>query len=99
VTLSHEALELVGDPEVNLLVKGPHPNRNERREVFHWFEMCDVQAETCDIDGDALAKDRMRIKLKLKGARRANRYRKPTEATLANPNGRKKPRRKNGRKK
>ena len=24
-TLSHEALELVGDPEVNLLAMGPHP--------------------------------------------------------------------------
>jgi hypothetical protein len=146
VTLSHEALELVGDPEVNLLVKGPHPNPNERREVFHWFEMCDaVQAESYEIDGvavsnfvlplyftseaelggrndflgtrvagatlqsfgvnpggyigfydpelddydtyamdgDAIAKDRMRIKLALKGARRANRYRTPTLATKA----------------
>lgn len=163
VTLSHEVLELVGDPEVNLLVKGPHPNREERREVFHWYEMCDaVQAETYDIDGvavsnfvlplyftgeaelgsrndflgtrfagstlksfgvnpggyvgfydpeindydtysmdgDALAKDRMRIKGALKSARRANRYRKPTEATLARKrNGAKKPRRKNGRRK
>src|SRR6185436_346261 len=25
VTLSHEALELIADPEVNLLVMGPHP--------------------------------------------------------------------------
>lgn len=146
VTLSHEALELVGDPQVNLLVKGPHPSPNEQREVFHWFEMCDaVQAETYEIDGiavsnfvlplyftsetevgsrndflgkrhagvtlqsfgvnpggyvgfydpeldgwdtysmdgDALAKDRMRIKLALKGARRANRYRTPTLATEA----------------
>ena len=144
VTLSHEALELVGDPEVNLLVKGPHPNPNEQREVFHWFEMCDaVQAESYDIDGvqvsnfvlplyftseveigsrndflgtriggttlqsfgvnpggyvgfydpeigdydtynmdgDARAKDRMRIKFALKGARRANRYRAETLAT------------------
>ena len=143
VTLSHEALELVGDPQVNLLVKGPHPNPNEQREVFHWFEMCDaVQAETYEIDGvrvsnfvlplyftgesetgsrndflgtrlggatlqsfgvnpggyvgfydpelqgydtfsldgDALAKDRMGIKFKLKGARRANRYGAETKA-------------------
>lgn len=51
VTLSHEALELVGDPEVNLLVQGPHPSDSERA-VFHWYEMCDaVQAETYDIDG------------------------------------------------
>ena len=51
VTLSHEALELIGDPEVNLLVAGPHPGQ-PNRVVFHWYEMCDaVQAETYDIDG------------------------------------------------
>ncbi|MBI2188384.1 MAG: hypothetical protein HYU37_14880 [Acidobacteria bacterium] len=51
VTLSHEALELIGDPEVNLLVAGPHPS-DGRRQVFHWFEMCDaVQAETYKVDG------------------------------------------------
>ncbi len=51
VTLSHEALELVGDPEVNLLVQGPHPAES-KRVVFHWYEMCDaVQAETYEIDG------------------------------------------------
>lgn len=50
VTFSHEALELVGDPEVNLLVAGPHPG-DRRRRVFHWFEMCDaVQAEHYFID-------------------------------------------------
>jgi hypothetical protein len=50
VTLSHEALELIGDPEVNLLVAGPHPT-NPRKEVFHWFEMCDaVQNESYRID-------------------------------------------------
>ena len=50
VTLSHEALELIGDPEVNLLVMGPHP-RDLGRDVFHWYEMCDaVQAETYEID-------------------------------------------------
>lgn len=51
VTLSHEALELTGDPENNLLVQGPHPKK-PRRQVFHWFEMCDaVQEETYLIDG------------------------------------------------
>jgi hypothetical protein len=51
VTLSHEALELIGDPEVNLLVAGPHP-ANPNVDVFHWYEMCDaVQAETYAIDG------------------------------------------------
>ena len=54
VTLSHEALELVGDPELNLLVRGPHPT--VKREVFHWFEMCDaVQSESYEIDGIAVS--------------------------------------------
>jgi hypothetical protein len=51
VTLSHEALEVIGDPEVNLLVAGPHPSR-PNVDVFHWYEMCDaVQAESYAIDG------------------------------------------------
>jgi phospholipase C len=51
VTLSHEALELLGDAQGNLLVQGPHPE-NPAVEVFHWFEMCDaVQSQTYQIDG------------------------------------------------
>ena len=51
VTLSHEALELIGDPEVNLLVSGPHPG-DPTKEVFHWYEMCDaVQDEKYKVDG------------------------------------------------
>ena len=51
VTLSHEALELIGDAEANLLVQGPHP-RHPSRKVYHWFEMCDaVQNESYAIDG------------------------------------------------
>jgi hypothetical protein len=51
VTLSHEALELVGDAQANLLVQGPHPAHPDQ-VVFHWFEMCDaVQAESYSIDG------------------------------------------------
>src|SRR5262249_22215314 len=51
-TLSHEALELLADPELNLTAQGPHPDRKKKREVFHWFEMCDaVQAEVYEIDG------------------------------------------------
>jgi hypothetical protein len=51
VTLSHEALELIGDAQGNLLVQGPHP-RQPDKEVFHWFEMCDaVQSQTYQIDG------------------------------------------------
>ncbi len=51
VTLSHEALELIGDPMVNRLVAGPHPEY-PNFQVFYWYEMCDaVQAETYEIDG------------------------------------------------
>jgi len=51
VTLSHEALEAILDPEVNLLVQGPHP-ADPTRDVFHWYEASDaVQAETYKIDG------------------------------------------------
>jgi phospholipase C len=51
VTLSHEALELLGDAQGNLLVQGPHPDK-PAVEVFHWFEMCDaVQAQTYKVDG------------------------------------------------
>ena len=50
VTLSHEGLELIGDPEANLLVQGPHPAK-PKLTVFHWYEMCDaVQAETYKMD-------------------------------------------------
>jgi hypothetical protein len=49
-TLSHETLELIGDPENNMFVAGPHPE-DHRRKVFHWFEMCDaVQDEHYEID-------------------------------------------------
>jgi hypothetical protein len=53
VTLSHEALEVIGDANVNQFAAGPHPDPNERgRMVFHWYEMCDaVQAESYDVDG------------------------------------------------
>lgn len=55
VTLSHEALELIADPEVNLLSMGPHP-ADPSRTVFHWYEMCDaVQAETYEVDGVEVA--------------------------------------------
>jgi hypothetical protein len=55
VTLSHEALELIADPEVNLLVMGPHP-ADSNKTVFHWYEMSDaVQAETYKIDGIAVS--------------------------------------------
>jgi hypothetical protein len=51
ITLSHEALELLGDPQGNLLAQGPHPG-HPQQTVFHWFEMCDaVQSEWYLIDG------------------------------------------------
>ena len=50
VTLSHEALELIGDRQANQLVRGPDP-RDRRKKVYHWHEMCDaVQDETYEID-------------------------------------------------
>jgi subtilisin family serine protease len=51
ITLSHEVLELILDPEANLLVKGPHPE-DDTREVYHWYEACDaVQAQAYEVDG------------------------------------------------
>lgn len=51
VTLSHEVLELVGDPLASLLVQGPHPE-DHAHLVFHQFELCDaVQDEKYEIDG------------------------------------------------
>ena len=51
VALSHEAIELVGDPLNNLLVQGPHPV-DHRRLVFHQFELCDaVSGECYEIEG------------------------------------------------
>ena len=55
VTLSHETMELIGDPMCNLLVEGNHP-LDRRRRVFHLFEMCDaVQAEWYLVDGVAVS--------------------------------------------
>jgi hypothetical protein len=55
VSLSHEALEILADPEVNRLIQGPHPGK-PRRQVFHWLEICDpVQNEIYEIDGIALS--------------------------------------------
>jgi hypothetical protein len=52
ITLSHEALELIGDAETNQLAIGPHPDPAQDRSVFFWFEMCDaVEAESYEIEG------------------------------------------------
>ncbi len=51
VALSHEALELIGDPDANRLVAGPHPG-DPNHQVFHWYEVCDaVQDDRYPIDG------------------------------------------------
>lgn len=55
VTFSHELLELLMDPEANMLVAGPHPS-GEDRMVFHWCEVCDaVQTQHYDINGVAVS--------------------------------------------
>ena len=55
ITLSHEALELMGDPMGNLLVQGTHP-LDHRHKVYHLFEMCDaVQTESYAIDAVAVS--------------------------------------------
>jgi hypothetical protein len=54
IALSHEALEMIADPELNLLVQGPHPEEpeNRNRYVFHYYEVCDaVSGESYEIDG------------------------------------------------
>lgn len=51
VTLSHEALELIVDPGVNLLAPGPDP-RKPKRTVLHAYEVCDpVERTSYPIDG------------------------------------------------
>ena len=51
VCLSHEVIELAGDPMSNLLVQGPSPH-DRHQLVFHMFELCDaVQGESYEIDG------------------------------------------------
>jgi hypothetical protein len=54
VTFSHEALELVADPQANNYVMGPSP-KDLRKKVFYWFEMCDaVSGQTYKIGDVAL---------------------------------------------
>ncbi len=50
-TLSHEVLELISDPTVNIFVPGPDP-RDPRHIVFHAYENCDAVERTAyEIDG------------------------------------------------
>ena len=51
VIFSHEALEMIVDPSVNLLCYGPNPE-DRRKKVLYYYEVCDaVQADVYSIDG------------------------------------------------
>lgn len=51
VTLSHEVVELLADPDVNLLCVGPHPKR-QGASVLRSYEVADpTQSDTYEIDG------------------------------------------------
>jgi len=51
ITLSHEALELIVDPNVNAFIPGPHPTE-PNRWVLHTYEVCDAAERTSyPIDG------------------------------------------------
>ena len=51
VTLSHEALELIVDPTVNIFVPGPDP-RDAANPVLLTYEVCDaVERTSYEIDG------------------------------------------------
>ena len=52
VTLSHEVLEMIIDPTVNIFVPGPDPRPGPANTVLHAYEVCDaVERSTYQIDG------------------------------------------------
>ena len=54
ITLSHEVLELIIDPTVNIFLPGPDPREpdNPNRWLFHSYEVCDaVERVSYRIDG------------------------------------------------
>ena len=54
ITLSHEVLELIVDPSVNIFVIGPDPRNFEdaSKWLWHAYEVCDaVERVSYDIDG------------------------------------------------
>lgn len=54
-TLSHEVLEAIADPDVNLSVIAPHPD-DSSKAVLRDYEVCDpVQADSYKIDGVAVS--------------------------------------------
>lgn len=46
-TLSHEALELIADPQCNLPVQGPHPRDPALPQVCHYFECAMPSSPRC----------------------------------------------------
>lgn len=51
ITLSHEVLELILDPSVNIFLPGPDP-RDSTKWLFHSYEVCDaVERFSYEIDG------------------------------------------------
>ncbi|HVY32032.1 MAG TPA: hypothetical protein VHB79_36100 [Polyangiaceae bacterium] len=57
-TLSHEVLELIADPDVNLMVVGPDPKKpnDSNSVVLRPYEVCDpVQADSYEIDDIAVS--------------------------------------------
>jgi hypothetical protein len=57
VTLSHEVLEMIADPTVNILVPGPSPKPADNGAiVLHAYEVCDaVERFSYKIDGIAVS--------------------------------------------
>ena len=58
VTLSHEVLELIVDPSVNIFLPGPDPRQPDdpTRWLFHSYEVCDaVERSAYRIDGVLLS--------------------------------------------
>ena len=58
VTLSHEVLEMIVDPTVNIFVPGPDPRHldDPNRWLWHTYEVCDaVEATSYQIDGIELS--------------------------------------------
>ena len=54
VTLSHEVIEMVGDPHADLYAVGKHPSAD--RDVLYWHELCDAcQDDTYEIAGVKLS--------------------------------------------
>jgi hypothetical protein len=58
ITLSHEALELIVDPTVNIFVPGPDPRQGAAPDswLWHTYEVCDaVERMSYQIDGVAVS--------------------------------------------